>query len=872
MKTIIHLTLFLTLMVCLMATNSITAADKPEENREKGLIAVLQSNASPQEKAITCKRLAIYGTKDAVPALAALLSDEKLASWARIGLEAIPDPAVDDALRDALGKLQGKLLIGVINSIGKRGDAKAVEWISQKLNDSDPALAAASAAALGRIGGEAAAKALVNALCKASPEALPAICEGSLRCADHFILQGKQSMAIKIFNSVLDAKTPRHIRMEAMRGLIVAKQDDGIPLLIEQLKSDDAGMVAVAMGLDHDMPGQKLTKALAAELSKLPPEKQVYMIDALAVRQDKSVVPTLLALTRSSSTNVCIAAIDALTHLVDASSLPQLVEIAVAPDSEIARAAQSAIIGFPSVDADLTGATMLASQNAKVRMIGVNVISRRAVLSAVPAVAKASREDPEAAVRVACIAALRELGGLAEIPGLVDILLKSPSDAETQAAEKALATLCKRQADLGGCTDKLAVGLASAQPAQKCALLRILRSVGEAKALNAIRAAMSDASKEVQDEATRLVCDWSTVEAAPDLLVLARNSSNATYRVLALRGYLRVSGDKNVTDGQRLAMCKDVVTLAQRDDEKKALLSVLASAGDAESLLLAAAYLDQAAIKEEACLAAVAIAERLLKDKPEAVRPVMEKVLKASQDKKLTARAKNVLKEIKPETPAPAAGAGGGVSLFNGKDLTGWDGDASLWSVKDGCITGQTTKENPVKGNTFLIWKGAATDFELTCKVKFTTTAESKFGNSGIQFRSVVLDPAKWVVGGLQADLCAAPPYFGILYDERGAGRSVMSVGLKAVIKDVNGKVRVEATGSVGKKEEIMAAVKYTDWNDYRVFAKGPQIQIWVNGVQTVDATNESTQGPNGTTLALQIHAGPPMMVQFKDIVLKQLK
>ena len=108
MKTIIHLTLFLALMVCLMAANSMIAADKPEENREKGLIAVLQSNATPQEKAITCKRLAIYGTKDAVPALAALLSDEKLASWARIGLEAIPDPAVDDALRGCVGQVTGK--------------------------------------------------------------------------------------------------------------------------------------------------------------------------------------------------------------------------------------------------------------------------------------------------------------------------------------------------------------------------------------------------------------------------------------------------------------------------------------------------------------------------------------------------------------------------------------------------------------------------------------------------------------------------------------------------------------------------------------------------------------------------------------------
>ena len=150
------------------------AADTPPaESQEAKLIAVLQSNAAPQEKAITCKRLAICGTKAAVPALAALLADEQLASWARIGLEAIPDPAVDAALRDAAGKLQGKLQIGVINSIGKRRDAKAVAWLSQKLKDADPALVSAAAAALGRIGGEPAAQALGQALAGASAATLP---------------------------------------------------------------------------------------------------------------------------------------------------------------------------------------------------------------------------------------------------------------------------------------------------------------------------------------------------------------------------------------------------------------------------------------------------------------------------------------------------------------------------------------------------------------------------------------------------------------------------------------------------------------------------------------------------------------------------
>lgn len=212
------------------------------------------------------------------------------------------------------------------------------------------------------------------------------------------------------------------------------------------------------------------------------------------------------------------------------------------------------------------------------------------------------------------------------------------------------------------------------------------------------------------------------------------------------------------------------------------------------------------------------------------------------------------------------------LTLFNGKDLTGWDGNPAFWSVKDGCITGQTTAENPTKGNTFLIWNGDATDFELTCKVKFTATTEKKFGNSGIQFRSVVLDPAKWVVGGLQADLALASPYFGILYDERGVGRCVMTLGQKLVFKDVDGKVKPEQAGTVGKKEDIRAAIKDVDWNDYKVVAKGTLIQIWVNGVQTVEAVNESTKGPNGTKLALQLHAGPPMMIQFKDLVLKKDK
>ena len=123
-----------------------TAQSSADKQRE--LIAVLQSDAPPGEKAITCKKLAVYGTKDAVPALAPLLLNKELSSWARTALEVIPDPAAGDALREAMGQAQGRLLVGIMNSIGVRRDAKAVPGLTAHLKDADAEVASGAAAAL----------------------------------------------------------------------------------------------------------------------------------------------------------------------------------------------------------------------------------------------------------------------------------------------------------------------------------------------------------------------------------------------------------------------------------------------------------------------------------------------------------------------------------------------------------------------------------------------------------------------------------------------------------------------------------------------------------------------------------------------------
>ena len=211
----------------------------------------------------------------------------------------------------------------------------------------------------------------------------------------------------------------------------------------------------------------------------------------------------------------------------------------------------------------------------------------------------------------------------------------------------------------------------------------------------------------------------------------------------------------------------------------------------------------------------------------------------------------------------------GFTSIFNGKDLTGWDGNPKLWSVKDGAITGQTTAENPTRGNTFLIWtNGALGDFELRCSFKLVPGDTQGFANSGIQYRSKVVNPARWVVHGYQADMEAGATFTGILYEE--GIRGIMAMRGEKVLCDKDGKKQV--IGSVGDAAAIQASLKKGDWNNYVIIAKGNHLEQFVNGLQTIDVTDEcEAKRALSGVLALQLHAGSPMTAQFKDIRIKKL-
>jgi HEAT repeat protein len=592
------------------------ADDSPAtKETESKLIETLRSGA-PAEKAIACKKLAIYGSKDSVPLLAPLLSDEHLSSWARTALEAIPDPAADEALRNAIPKLKGRLLIGTINSIGVRRDAAAVGQLAGQIKNQDEGVASAAAVALGKIGNADATKTLRAALPDTAGAIRNAVAEGCELCAERLLADGKSNEAADIYDEVRKAEVPKQKKLEATRGLILARKADGIPLLIEQLESPDKSYFNIGLTVARELPGREVSEALAAQLSHTTPERATLLLHALADRSEKAIPAAVLAAAKSGPKAVRIAAIGFIGRTGDVSSLSTLLDAAADSDAELAQAAEAALAGLHGEGIDSEIAARLAKAEGALLPVLIELVGQRRIDATAPLVKALDSSDDS--VRHAALVALGETVGLKQLSVLIDqsINPKNAEDAET--AQKALKVAAIRMADREACAAQLAAAIERAPAATKVKLLEILGAMGGPKALDTIAAAIKSNDDSLQDAGTRVLGAWMNVDAAPVLLDLAKGSAGDKYQSRAMRGYIRLARQFAKSSQQRAEMCETALATTNRPAEQKLVLAVLEGYPSIDTLRVAVNASANPELKQDAGRVALVIAQKIGGNSPEA--------------------------------------------------------------------------------------------------------------------------------------------------------------------------------------------------------------------------------------------------------------
>jgi HEAT repeat protein len=593
-----------------LAAGSVWAADqKAAAEKEKELLALLRSDAPKADKAVACKNLAVYGSSEAVPELARLLSDEQLASWARISLEAIPGSAADEALRKALDSLQGNLLVGTINSIGVRRDSYAADALIARLKDADAEVASAAAVALGKIGNDPAATALRKSLTTTQGKVRSSVAEGLVLCAERFMAAGRANDAIQIYDEVRKAEVPKQRVLEATRGAILARKQDGIALLLEQLRSPDKAFFQLGLGTAREITDRKLDQALAGELSNSSPPRAAQIIVAMADRKETVVLSAVLDAAGRGPKEVRLAAINALGRVGDASCLSPLMSVVSESDPELAQAAKAALAELPGDKVNQEIVSRLSKAEGKLYPVLIALVGERRI-AAVPALVKAL-DNSDKTVRTATLAALGETVSPKELTVLVKQVVTPKNDDDTTAAQQALKTAAVRMPDREVCAAELASALDTAPSATKGALLDILAAVGGTKALAAVGAAAKSPDPELQDISSRLLGEWMTIDAAPVLLDLTKTAPGDKYQARALRGYIRIARQFVMPDDQRLDMINSALAACRQPADKKLVLEVLKRYPSQATLELAVKLMQVSELKDDATQTALAIAQKV---------------------------------------------------------------------------------------------------------------------------------------------------------------------------------------------------------------------------------------------------------------------
>ena len=384
-----------------------------------------------------------------------------------------------------------------------------------------------------------------------------------------------------------------------------------------------------------------MTDALLAELGQAAPARQALLLLALADRADPKARDALLQAAKTGAGEVRIASIRGLKKAGDASCGPVLLDAALDADADVSEAAVDVLADLPAKEIDDLLAARLQSASGDSRLVLIDLAGRRHI-ETVTAVLLKLADDPDAKVRSAALTALGATIPVKDLAVLIARAVAQDKPEEAKAAEAALRAACARMSDRDASTAKVLDAIARRQAPAKCTLLGVLVTIGGDKALKAVAAAAKDSNAEVRRAGYRALGEWTSADAGPELLSLVK-SGDPELKIGALRGYIRVARQFDIPNGPRMAMFREIMTLAQRDDERRLALDILKQIRTPESLSIAVGYLDQPKLARRGGRVAVTMSEKMVASKPAEVAAAMKQVLQVAKNKDVVDKARGLL-------------------------------------------------------------------------------------------------------------------------------------------------------------------------------------------------------------------------------------
>jgi len=624
----------------------VTYANRTENEEIRPMVreALLSTLGGATPKAVqkyVLEELKHIGSKAEAEQISRCLADDDLCEFAAQTLVAIRDTA--DLFGKALPAAGGKNKVTIIQALGVLRDVKAADELKKALSDAETSVRLAAAEALANIGEGSAANAILTAADGAKDFERIKLTEAALRLADRLLESDKKADAERIFRKLWDTRTAREerqVRCAAVQGLVSARGE--MADILAAMKTNDPQIRAVAIRAAMTLLGDDGTPKLVAALAKAAPTDRAALLGILGARRDPAALPTILDFFKDPDQEVRIAAMQAASAIGGADPAGSVLALlAKASGKELEAAAEALSVMRGNEANALVGAAVKQSTDAAIRSALLGVLAARRAEDQADA-ALVALADNNKAVRLAALKALGVIAGDAQVPAMVK-LFKETTDKEEEfpAAESALTGTATRKGD--GCAKHLSAALEGAPPDRAAGLIRALGAAGTRKALDTVVEQTKNANAEVKDVAVHVLAEWREKSAAAPLLELAQGTDNQAHRTLALRGVIRLL-DRDMKEDEKLMALEVILKAAKNPEEKRMALAKLQEIPSLRSFELVTPCVNDEAVKEEAGMALVRIADRVVSINAEAKRNALQNVAKAKDDPAKEEAAKNQVK------------------------------------------------------------------------------------------------------------------------------------------------------------------------------------------------------------------------------------